>query len=101
MQEFHLSQIYQEGLLKLQAKEYEKARELLESLLKDPLISSAQVKSSASDGHLLQLRFLALKNLAIVFLQQGPAHYDSALHCYLQAVEIDTKDSVVWNRLGT
>ncbi|CAL5360391.1 unnamed protein product [Camellia sinensis] len=90
-----------EGLLKLQAKEYEKARELLESLLKDPLISSAQVKSSASDGHLLQLRFLALKNLATVFLQQGPAHYDSALRCYLQAVEIDTKDSVVWNWLGT
>ncbi|XP_028058913.1 calcineurin-binding protein 1 isoform X2 [Camellia sinensis] len=100
-QEFHLSQIYQEGLLKLQAKEYEKARELLESVLKDPLISGAQVKSSASDGHLLQLRFLALKNLATVFLQQGPAHYDSALRCYLQAVEIDTKDYVVWNQLGT
>lgn len=46
-------------------------------------------------------RFLALKNLATVFLQQGPAHYESALHCYLQAVEIDTKDSVVWNQLGT
>ncbi|KAI7987812.1 Oleosin 16 kDa [Camellia lanceoleosa] len=41
-EEFHLSQIYQEGLMKLQAKEYEKARELLESVLKDPLISSAQ-----------------------------------------------------------
>ncbi|KAL2340079.1 hypothetical protein Fmac_008019 [Flemingia macrophylla] len=99
--EFHLSQTYHEGLLKLQAKEYEKARELLESVLKDPLIANAQVDSSASDGHLLQLRFLALKNLAAVFLQQGSTYYQNALHCYLQAVEIDSKDSVVWNRLGT
>ncbi|GFZ08499.1 tetratricopeptide repeat (TPR)-like superfamily protein [Actinidia rufa] len=100
-QEFHLSQTYHEGLLKLEAKEFEKARELLESVLKDPLISGAQVDSNGSDGHLLQLRFLALKNLASVFLQQGAAHYESALCCYLQAVEIDTKDSVVWNQLGT
>lgn len=46
-------------------------------------------------------RFLALKNLASVFLQQGSSHYENALQCYLQAVEIDTKDSVVWNQLGT
>ncbi|GMH10793.1 hypothetical protein Nepgr_012634 [Nepenthes gracilis] len=100
-QEFHVTQTYHEGLLKLQAKEYDKARELLENVLKDPLISGAQVDNTAGDGHLLQLRFLALKNLATVFLQQGSAHYESALHCYLQAVEIDTKDSVVWNQLGT
>jgi len=50
---------------------------------------------------LLFCRFLVLKNLATVFLQQGPSHYESALRCYLQAVEIDTKDSVVWNQLGT
>ncbi|RZC50076.1 hypothetical protein C5167_018500 [Papaver somniferum] len=99
--EFHLSQTYHEGLLKLQAKDYAKARELLESVLKDPLISNAQVESSSSDGHMLQLRFLTLKNLANVFLQQGPSHYENALHCYLQAVEIDKKDSVVWNQLGT
>jgi outer membrane protein assembly factor BamD (BamD/ComL family) len=43
IQEFHVSQTYHEGLLKLQAKEYEKARELLESVLRDPLIASAQV----------------------------------------------------------
>ncbi|KAJ9183530.1 hypothetical protein P3X46_007373 [Hevea brasiliensis] len=100
-QEFHLTQTYHEGLLKLQAKEYDKARQLLESVLKDPLMSNAQVDSNASDGHLQQLRFLALKNLATVFLQQGSAHYENALHCYLQAVEIDTKDSVIWNQLGT
>lgn len=100
-QEFQLSQIYHEGLIKLQAKEYEKARELLESVLKDPLITSAKVESCSSDNHLLQLRFLALKNLANVFRQQGPAHYENALRCYLQAVEIDTKDSVIWNQLGT
>eukprot|EP00256_Glycine_max_P057884 XP_014625793.1 calcineurin-binding protein 1 isoform X2 [Glycine max] len=56
--EFHLSQTYHEGLLKLQAKEYEKARELLESVLKYPLIANAQVDSSASDGHLLQLSII-------------------------------------------
>ncbi|KAK9077678.1 hypothetical protein SSX86_006015 [Deinandra increscens subsp. villosa] len=100
-QEFRLSQIYQEGLLKLQAKEYEKARELLESILKDHLLPNGQVDDGGSDGHLLQLRFLTLKNLATVFLQQGPAHFESALQCYLQAVDIDSKDSVVWNQLGT
>ncbi|KAG6608101.1 Calcineurin-binding protein 1, partial [Cucurbita argyrosperma subsp. sororia] len=100
-QEFHLTQTYHDGLLKLEAKEYEKARELLESVLKDHLIASAQVDGEAGDNHLLQLRFLALKNLAAVFLQQGSAHYEGALHCYLQAVEIDSKDSVVWNQLGT
>ncbi|KAL3844213.1 hypothetical protein ACJIZ3_001616 [Penstemon smallii] len=100
-QEFHLSQLYHDGLLKLQAKDYEKARELLESVLKDPMVSNAQVENSASDGHLLQLRFLALKNLATVSLQQGPSYYESALQCYLQAVEIDDKDSVIWNQLGT
>ncbi|XP_011081728.1 uncharacterized protein LOC105164707 [Sesamum indicum] len=100
-QEFHLSQLYHDGLLKLQAKDYEKARELLELVLKDPLVTNAQVENNASDGHLLQLRFLALKNLATVFLQQGPSYYESALHCYLQAVEIDSKDSVIWNQLGT
>ncbi|XVF48614.1 hypothetical protein PTKIN_Ptkin03bG0204200 [Pterospermum kingtungense] len=101
LQEFHLTQTYHDGLLKLQAKEYEKARELLESVLKDPLISNAQVDNNTSDGHLLQLKFLALKNLATVFLQQGSSHYESALRCYLQAVEIDNKDSVIWNQLGT
>lgn len=100
-QEFHLSQTYHDGLLKLQAKDYENARELLESVLKDPMISSSQVDDTATDGHLLELRFLALKNLATVFIQQGPTHYENALHCYLQAVEIDAKDSVLWNQLGT
>ncbi|XP_024034342.1 uncharacterized protein LOC18055037 isoform X1 [Citrus clementina] len=101
-QESHLTQTYHEGLLKLQSKEYDKAQELLESVLKDPLIANAQAADGkSSDGHLLQLRFLALKNLATVFLQQGSSHYESALRCYLQAVEIDTKDSVVWNQLGT
>ncbi|XP_038900247.1 calcineurin-binding protein 1-like [Benincasa hispida] len=100
-QEFHLTKTYHDGLLKLQAKEYEKAHELLESVLKDHLIASAQVDGEAGDNHLLQLRFLALKNLATVCLQWGSAHYEGALHCYLQAVEIDTKDSVVWNQLGT
>lgn len=42
-QEFHLSQTYHEGLLKLQAKDYEKARELLESILKDPIIANSKV----------------------------------------------------------
>ncbi|CAL9166736.1 unnamed protein product, partial [Musa hybrid cultivar] len=55
-QEFHLSQTYHEGLLKLQAKDYGKARELLESVLKDPLISSAQVGNVPGDRHMLQLR---------------------------------------------
>ncbi|CAN4127975.1 unnamed protein product [Withania somnifera] len=100
-QEFHLSQTYHEGLLKLEAKDYKKARELLEAVLKDPFVANSQVDNNSSDGHLLQLRFLALKNLATVFLQQGAPYYKDALQCYLQAVEIDNKDSVVWNKLGT
>lgn len=35
--------MYHDGLLKLQAKDYEKARNLLEAVLKDPLVSNAQV----------------------------------------------------------
>ncbi|XP_062212069.1 calcineurin-binding protein 1-like isoform X1 [Phragmites australis] len=100
-QEFALSQKYHEGLLKLQQKNYAKARELLEDVLKDPLISNIQVDNTGSDQHLLQLRFLTLKNLASVFRQQGLEFYDNALHCYLQAVELDANDSVVWNHLGT
>ncbi|CAA7407719.1 unnamed protein product [Spirodela intermedia] len=99
-QEFRLSQNYHDGLVNLHAKDYIKARELLEAVLKDPLVTGA-VGSNASDSHLLQLRFLTLKNLAAVFLQQGATHYDNALQCYLQAVEIDDKDPVVWNQLGT
>ncbi|EPS68221.1 hypothetical protein M569_06550, partial [Genlisea aurea] len=100
--EFHLSQLYHDGLTRLQAGDYEKAREYLELVLKDPLISNVEVEhSAASDGHLLQLRFLALKNLASVFLQLSPSYQQNALHCYLQAVEIDGNDSVVWNQLGT
>ncbi|OWM67747.1 hypothetical protein CDL15_Pgr017443 [Punica granatum] len=75
--EFHLSQTYHEGLVKLHAKEYEKARELLESVLRDPLISSAQtslflpVIKNLSTTSVVPCRFLALKNLANTFLQQG------------------------------
>lgn len=100
-QEFHLSQIYHEGLDKLQAKDYDKARELFESVLRDPLVANVQVDNSGIDCHLLQLRFLVLKNLATVFLQQGSVFNENALRCYLQAAEIDAKDSVVWNHLGT
>ncbi|CAA6670637.1 unnamed protein product [Spirodela intermedia] len=96
-QEFRLSQNYHDGLVNLHAKDYIKARELLEAVLKDPLVTGA-VGSNASDSHLLQLRFLTLKNLAAVFLQQGATHYDNALQCYLQAVEIDDKDPVVTSR---
>lgn len=42
-----------------------------------------------------------MKNLASVFLEQGSEFYDNALHCYLQAVELDANDSVLWNHLGT
>uniref|UniRef100_A0A0E0KHJ8 Uncharacterized protein n=1 Tax=Oryza punctata TaxID=4537 RepID=A0A0E0KHJ8_ORYPU len=101
LQESALSQKYHEGLLKLQEKNYVEARELLEDVLKDPLISKIQADNIGSDQHLLQLRFLTLKNLASVFLQQGSAFYDNALRCYLQAVELDANDSVVWNHLGT
>ncbi|RXH91787.1 hypothetical protein DVH24_020810 [Malus domestica] len=89
--EFRLSQTYHEGFHKLQVKEYKKAAELLESVLKDPLIENGQgsVDGSVSDCHLLQLRFLGLRNL-----QQGAAYYESAFRCYLQAVETDTKDSI-------
>ncbi|PKA54347.1 hypothetical protein AXF42_Ash000180 [Apostasia shenzhenica] len=100
-QEFHLSQTYHEGLLKLQAKDYAKAHELFQAVLKDPLLSCSKVSKNSGDTHLLQLRFFTLKNLASVYLHQGSEHYNSALKCYLQAVEIDSKDSVVWNQLGT
>ena len=99
-QEFRLSQNYHDGLVNLHAKNFTKAQELLESVLKDPLVSGSEGRNS-TDNHLRQLRFLSLKNLASVFLQQGDVYYDNALQCYLQAIEIDDKDTVVWNQLGT
>ncbi|KAG2666548.1 hypothetical protein I3760_15G067900 [Carya illinoinensis] len=65
------------------------------------MLANVQVVKSVSNGHLLQLKYLALRNLVTVFLQQGSTHYEDALHCYPQAVEINTIDSVVWNQLGT
>ncbi|KAJ3687084.1 hypothetical protein LUZ61_016248 [Rhynchospora tenuis] len=100
-QEFFLSQKYHDGLLKLQEKDFTKARELLEDVLKDPLISDIQGDNGASDHHLRQLRFLTLKNLASVFLQLGLDYNENAMQCYLQAVELDWGDVVVWNQLGT
>ncbi|XP_078148770.1 tetratricopeptide repeat (TPR)-like superfamily protein isoform X3 [Carex rostrata] len=99
--EFFLSQKYHEGLLKLQEKDFAKARELLEEVLKDPLISDILADNGGSDHHLRQLRFLSLKNLASVFLQLGPEYNENAMQCYLQAVELDWGDVVVWNQLGT
>uniref|UniRef100_A0ACD5W9S4 Uncharacterized protein n=1 Tax=Avena sativa TaxID=4498 RepID=A0ACD5W9S4_AVESA len=84
-QESALSHKYHEGLLKLQEKDYTKACELLEDVLKDPLISEIQVENIGSDQHLLQLSaVLACHNML------KP-----------EAVELDTNDSVVWNHLGT
>uniref|UniRef100_A0A7N0ZVX4 Uncharacterized protein n=1 Tax=Kalanchoe fedtschenkoi TaxID=63787 RepID=A0A7N0ZVX4_KALFE len=104
--------VYQDLIMRMRhqitttVKSFGKAQELLEAVLKDPLLLSSQIDNSGN-GHLLQLRFLifwflALKNLATVFLEQaGCDHYESALLCYLHAFDIDTKDSVVWNKLGT
>lgn len=50
LQEFHLSQTYHEGLLKLEAKDYKKARELLEVVLKDPLVANSQVHADGYPG---------------------------------------------------
>lgn len=50
LQEFHLSQTYHEGLLKLEAKDYKKARELLEVVLKDPLVANSQVLADSYPG---------------------------------------------------
>lgn len=100
-QEFRLTQTYQEALLHLQAGEYLKAQNLFEAIIQDPLVASAELEHNASSGHMLQLRFLALKNLGNVFAQQGRMYYEKAVQFYLQAVDIDEKDVVVWNQLGT
>ena len=78
LQEFHLSQTYQEGLLKLQSKEYDKARELLESVLKNPLISAAQVLLSShenSSATLFDVFFSFLISFNCVF-------YYNVIVCY-------------------
>jgi calcineurin-binding protein cabin-1 len=42
----------------LQEKDFPKARELLEEVLKDPLISDIQADNGGSDHHLRQLRLV-------------------------------------------
>lgn len=76
-----------------------KSKKIFPKILLQALLSLLLKKLNAISVALC--RFLALKNLATTFLQQGSAYHENALQCYLQAVEIDGKDSVVWNQLGT
>ncbi|KAF3781600.1 hypothetical protein EJ110_NYTH36544, partial [Nymphaea thermarum] len=71
--EFHLSQAYHEGLLRLQAKEYSKAQELFESVLRDPLIiSSAQLVHSIEIFVWLQVIIFIIYTIAETFLMLLP-----------------------------
>ncbi|XP_057818754.2 calcineurin-binding protein 1 isoform X2 [Cryptomeria japonica] len=99
--EFRLKQMYQEGLKQLHAGDYLTAQNLFEAIIQDPLISITELEHNISDSHIIQLRFLTLKNLGNTFAKQGSMYYEKAVQCYLQAVEIDRKDIVVWNHLGT
>lgn len=100
-QEFRLTQMYDESLLCLQAKDYVKAQVLLQAIIDDPLSIKAEMDNMMSFSPMLQLRFLAFKNLAEAYFKQGPFFYKDALQCFLQSVSIDGKDVALWNRLGT
>ncbi|CAM6113955.1 unnamed protein product [Calypogeia fissa] len=103
-QEACLAQTYQEALSDLQGGNLGKARQLLESILQDPIIlqaATANEKNSTGLSPMLQLRFSTLKNLAETLYKQDKKYHSDALGYYLQAAAIDRGDSVLWNRLGT
>lgn len=100
-QEFHLTEMYEDALTRLHAGELESARDLLQSILQNPLLLRAQGESSSSASPMLHLRFSALKNLAEALTKMGSDYHGEALNCYLQAVEMDGRDVGLWNRLGT
>ncbi|XP_024519713.1 uncharacterized protein LOC9647662 [Selaginella moellendorffii] len=97
-QESHLTKLYQDALSSLQSGDLANARSLFQAIIQDPLsIKSQRGKSDA----MLHLRFLTYRNLAETYVKQGPEFSAEGLHYYLQAVAIDDKDVVLWNRLGT
>ncbi|CAN5976218.1 unnamed protein product [Sphagnum jensenii] len=95
-QESWLTQMYGEALSHLQQGQFVEAQMLFQAILEDPISLKAQVVNT-----LTMLMYSTLKNLAETFSRQGSDHYNSALECYLQAAAIDSKDVVLWNRLGT
>ncbi|CAK9882527.1 unnamed protein product [Sphagnum jensenii] len=100
-QESWLTQMYGEALSHLQQGQFVEAQMLFQAILEDPISLKAQIENATGTGPMLQLRYSTLKNLAETFSKQGSDHYNSALECYLQAAAIDSKDVVLWNRLGT
>ncbi|KAG0581073.1 hypothetical protein KC19_4G222800 [Ceratodon purpureus] len=100
-QESRLTQMYGEALSCLQYGQIENAQKLFQSILQDPISIKAQVEPVSGSNTMLQLRYSALKNLAETYSMQGSDHHGEAVDCFLQAAEIDGKDVVLWNRLGT
>ena len=73
------------------------ARRVLESLLQERLVEECDATAALSPA-LLQLKFLALKNLARLVQQQGEPTL--ALRLYSEAALLDGEDCMLWYILG-
>lgn len=65
------------------------------ALLDKPIVSDAV------GGQLQRVRFLVLRNLAGLLAEQGGFEAEEALRLYLEAIQVDGTDAVLWHRFGT
>ncbi|KAK9841424.1 hypothetical protein WJX74_005538 [Apatococcus lobatus] len=95
-QESRLANQYQRALLHEQKGEARAAEADLRQLLYD----EPAVKASGSSAFLRQLRHLVLRNLGGLLVQSDDTA-EEALRMYVEALEVDPDDVVLWHRAGT
>eukprot|EP00898_Chlorokybus_atmophyticus_P006927 jgi/Chlat1/7235/Chrsp58S06868 len=100
-QEARLACMYEEALELQQNGRWMEAQVQLQTLLEDPLVADAKA-TGVSASTLMQLKFLAYKNLAALDASSSNAEAQlAALRYYVAAAQLDAGDVVLWHHLGT
>ncbi|XP_054714787.1 LOW QUALITY PROTEIN: calcineurin-binding protein cabin-1-like [Uloborus diversus] len=93
---------YHSALRKQSAGEVEDAESIFKELLESEFLEQVQVnEDDEEDGPLrpaLTLKYLVYKNLATI--SSGKEDFKSATEYYLEALEIDSSDVIMWYRMG-
>eukprot|EP01119_Soliformovum_irregulare_P000643 TRINITY_DN10464_c0_g1_i1.p1 TRINITY_DN10464_c0_g1~~TRINITY_DN10464_c0_g1_i1.p1 ORF type:complete len:748 (+),score=213.32 TRINITY_DN10464_c0_g1_i1:14-2257(+) len=89
-----------EYALQLQSrKQWQDARDEYLILLHTPIFEDPQIMENKNMSHRPTiLKYLALKNLGCVY--QALTAREEAIECFIQALEIDASDVMIWHRLG-
>lgn len=90
---------YENALKMVALKQLEPAKDALQRLLQEPLLTG-QV-ASGNLTMMRQLRFVALKNLAaLLAAEDADPSRARALDLYTEAANLDGGDLLLWNKLG-